>query len=124
MSVSLYYRATRATPPTPAEAAEVERVLAAREVSFPHADEESLFLYDSRRRAQEEILAGATKLPSDPHRQPQVIAHVLASLTQLRRALPDSGWHVHMDDLDIPWEEPHGYTLPGIADPPQRRLDP
>ncbi|WP_062207197.1 hypothetical protein [Streptomyces sp. NBRC 109706] len=114
MSVSLYYRATGAA--TPAAVAEIQRVVAAREASFPYADEESLFLYDRRRRAPEEILAGSTKLPSDPDRQLPVIAHVLASLTALRRALPGSDWHVHMDDLDIPWAEPQGYTLPGLTD--------
>lgn len=45
-----------------------------------------------------------------------VIAHVLDSVTQLRRAMPDAEWRVHMDDLDVPWDGAEGYALPGMRD--------
>ncbi|MEU9095548.1 hypothetical protein ACIOEW_10265 [Streptomyces sp. NPDC087901] len=116
MSVSLYYNAHRATPLTEAESASVERVVAAHMASFPYADEESLYVYDPRSSEPQEIVAGSTKMPFDPGRLMPVIAHVLDSVTELRRALPDAQWRVHMDDLDVPWDEAEGYALPGMRD--------
>ncbi|WP_406093123.1 hypothetical protein [Streptomyces sp. NBC_01013] len=117
MSVSLYYNAHRATPLTEAESEAVERVVAAHMASFPYDDEESLYVYDGRSSESREIVAGSTKMPFDPGRLMPVIAHVLDSVTELRRALPDAEWRVHMDDLDIPWDEAEGYALPGMRDP-------
>ncbi|MER5274724.1 hypothetical protein ABT025_03075 [Streptomyces sp. NPDC002809] len=117
MSVSLYYNAHRATPLTETESASVERVVAAHMASFPYADEESLYVWDPRSSEPEEIVAGSTKMPFDPGRLMPVIAHVLDSVTELRRALPDARWRVHMDDLDVPWDEAEGYALAGMRDP-------
>ncbi|OQD52048.1 hypothetical protein BM536_036035 [Streptomyces phaeoluteigriseus] len=117
MSVSLYYNAHRATPLTEAESASVARVVAAHTASSPYDDEEGLFLYDGRTAGPEEIVAGSTKMPLDPGRLMPVVAHVLNAVTELRRAVPDAGWRVHMDDLDVPWDEAEGYTLPGMRDP-------
>jgi hypothetical protein len=122
MSVSLYYRASRAIPLTDAETAAVERVVAAHMSSFPYQDEESLYPYDSETlhlydsTEPDEIVAGATKMPRDPGRVLLVITHVLDAVTQLRRALPAASWHVHLDDLDVPWDENDGYGLPGMRD--------
>ncbi|MGX7824013.1 hypothetical protein ACTG9Q_02855 [Actinokineospora sp. 24-640] len=116
MSVSLYYRAHRATPLTETEAATLERVTTTRRTTFPYDDEEDLYLYDSNKGEPGELLAGSTKMPSDPSRLIPVIAHVLDSVTELRRTLPDANWHVHLDDLDVPWDESEGYTLLGIRD--------
>ncbi|MFF6872610.1 hypothetical protein [Streptomyces sp. NPDC012450] len=116
MSVSLYYNAHRATPLTEAESASVARVAAAHLTSFPYDDEESLYLYDGSTGGPGEILAGSTKMPMDPGRLLPVIAHVLDSVTELRRALPDAEWHVHLDDGDVPWDEAEGYALPGMRD--------
>lgn len=117
MSVSLYYSAHRATPLTETESASVERVVAAHVASFPYDDEEDLYLYDRSASEPEQIVAGATKMPFDPGRLMPVIAHVLDSVTELRRALPDAEWRVHMDDLDVEWDEAEGYALPGMRDP-------
>ncbi len=117
MSVSLYYRARRALPPTEAESAEVERIVAAHLASFPYAYEECLALYEKSAHEPDEILAGSTKMPLDPGRLLPVIACVLDSLTRLRRALPGAEWRVHLDDLDVPWYEDEGYALPGMRDP-------
>ncbi|MFE7855036.1 hypothetical protein [Streptomyces sp. NPDC057403] len=117
MSVSLYYRARRALPPTEAESAEVERVVAAHLAAFPYDDQECLTLYDRNAGEPDELLAGSTKMPLEPGRMLPVLAAVLDSLTELRRALPDADWHVHLDDLDIPWDEEQGYDLPGLRDP-------
>ncbi|MEU1433666.1 hypothetical protein ABZ438_06170 [Streptomyces sp. NPDC005786] len=116
MSVSLYYSAHRATPPTEAESSAVERVVAAHMASFPYEDEESLYLYDRTAAEPEKIVAGSTKMPFDPGRLMPVIAHVLDSVSELRRALPDARWRVHMDDLDVEWDEEEGYALPGMRD--------
>ncbi|WP_406279820.1 hypothetical protein [Embleya sp. NBC_00896] len=116
MSVSLYYSAHRTTPLTEAELASVARIVAAHITSFPYDDEESLYVYDRRAAGPEEIVAGSTKMPLDPGRLMPVIAHVLDSVTELRRAMPDAEWRVHMDDLDVPWDEAEGYALPGMRD--------
>ncbi|MCX4825660.1 hypothetical protein OG883_38605 [Streptomyces sp. NBC_01142] len=116
MSVSLYYSAHRTTPPTEAESACVARVVPAHMASFPYDDEESLYVYVRRAAEPEEIVAGSTKMPLDPGRLMPVIAHVLDSVTELRRAMPDAEWRVHMDDLDVPWDEAEGYALPGMRD--------
>ncbi|MEU9462848.1 hypothetical protein [Streptomyces sp. NPDC048312] len=114
MSVSIYYSARRAQPLTGAESAAVERVVAARAESFPYDDEEGLYLYGP---GDDGIIAGSTKLPGgDPGRWLPVTAHVLDSVTELRRAVGGAQWHVHMDDLDVPWDETEGYALPGMRD--------
>ncbi|MGC4949978.1 hypothetical protein ACLQ2N_27735 [Streptomyces sp. DT224] len=117
MSVSLYYTARRATPLTGSESAAVTRVVTARQASFPYEDEESLYVYAPRAAEPGTVLDGSTKMPLDPGRLLPVVAHVLDSVTELRRALPDAGWHVHLDDLDIEWDEAKGYELPGMRDP-------
>ncbi|MFJ9668089.1 hypothetical protein ACIRPP_26310 [Streptomyces sp. NPDC101219] len=116
MSVSLYYSARRTEPLTAEETAAVDRIAAARLASFPYADEEPLHLYDSGGRDAGQVLAGSTRLPAAPDRLLPVIGHVLDSVTELRRALPDAAWHVHLDDLDVDWDERAGYGLPGMRD--------
>ncbi|MGW6394692.1 hypothetical protein ACWFR1_30235 [Streptomyces sp. NPDC055103] len=116
MSVSLYYSARRTTPMTDAESASVARVVAAHMASFPYEDEESLYLYDTAPPECEELVAGSTKMPHKPGRLLPVIAHVLDSVTALRRTLPGAEWRVHLDDLDVPWDEAEGYSLPGMRD--------
>ncbi|WP_225101953.1 hypothetical protein [Streptomyces sp. CoH27] len=115
MSVSLYYHASRAEPLTGVETAAIQRIVAARAASFPYADEEQLFLYSAEGIDPDEILAGSTRLPLDPDRLLPVITHVLGSLTQLRRTL-DGEWHVHLEDVDLPWDESEGYVLPDTDD--------
>ncbi|MEV6747894.1 hypothetical protein ACUN29_21590 [Streptomyces sp. WC2508] len=119
MSVSIYYSARRAQPLTGAESAAVECVVAARAESFPYDDEEGLYLYGPGDDGDQDdlIIAGSTKLPGgDPGRWLPVTAHVLDSVTELRRAVGGAQWHVHMDDLDVPWDETEGYALPGMRD--------
>ncbi|MFH9201282.1 hypothetical protein ACH4KT_28080 [Streptomyces anulatus] len=116
MGVSLYYSAHRATPLTEAEVGSVARVVAAHMAAFPYDDEESLCLYDGEVVGAGKILAGSTKMPRHPGRLMPVIAHVLDSVTELRRDVPGAEWRVHMDDLDVPWDEAYGYVLPGMRD--------
>ncbi|WP_299539747.1 hypothetical protein [uncultured Streptomyces sp.] len=116
MSVSLYYTARRAEPLTDGESAAVERVVTAHRATFPYDDEESLYLYEPDGGDDGPLLDGSTKMPFDPGRLLPVLAHVLDSVTELRRSLPAASWHVHLDDLDIPWDETEGYALPGMRD--------
>ncbi|MFE9660732.1 hypothetical protein [Streptomyces sp. NPDC005955] len=116
MSVSLYYGAHRATPLNESESTVVARVVTERTASFPYDDEESLYLHDRAAAEPREVVAGSTKMPVDPDRVVPVIVHVLDSVTELRRAVPDAEWHVHLDDLDVPWDEVDGYALPGMRD--------
>ncbi len=110
MSTSLYYTASRATALTASETAAVEGVVTTRQSSFPYPDEESLFLYEEGE--PDAIVAGSTKMPLDLDRVMPILEHVLGSVTELRRTLPDAQWHVHLDDFDIPWDESEGYFLP------------
>ncbi|MET9264762.1 hypothetical protein [Amycolatopsis sp. NPDC004079] len=112
MSTSLYYDASRATALTPTETAAIERIVTARQSSVPYPDEESLYLYEEGGSEPDEIVAGSTKIPFDPDRMMAVLEHVLGSVTELRRALPDAEWRVHLDDFDLPWDESEGYFLP------------
>lgn len=117
MSVSLYYHARRGAPLAPAESAAVERIVRARQESFPFPDEESLYLYAGGQLELGEILSGSTKMPLEPSHLLPVVAHLLDSVTALRRALPDAEWRLNMDDMDIEWEEEAGYSLPWTRDP-------
>lgn len=112
MSTSLYYDASRATALTSTETAVVERIVASRQSSFPYPDEESLFLYEEGGSEPDSLVAGSTKMPVDLDRVMPVLEHVLDSVTELRRALPDAEWRVHLDDFDLPWDESEGYFLP------------
>ncbi|TDC63541.1 hypothetical protein E1200_22075 [Actinomadura sp. GC306] len=112
MSVSLYYSAIRPTPLTDGETAAVDRIVAAHMESFPYEYEETLYLYENGAGEPDEIVAGSTKMPTDFDRVVPVLDHVLSSLTQMRRSLPGAEWRVHLDDLDIPWDETDGYFLP------------
>lgn len=94
----------------------VERIVAADMGSFPYEGEEGLYLYDSDETESDEIVDGSTKLPPDAARVLLVVGHVLGSVTELRRALPGAQWRVHLDDLDVPWDEVQGYLLPGMDD--------
>ncbi|WP_281377173.1 hypothetical protein [Amycolatopsis echigonensis] len=42
-----------------------------------------------------------------------VLEQVRGSVTELRRAVPDAQWRVHLHDFDLPWNESEGYFVPG-----------
>ncbi|WP_069811552.1 hypothetical protein [Streptomyces sp. TP-A0874] len=119
MSVSLYYCASRATHLTTTEAADIDRIAADRQATFPYEDEdedeENLYLYEDGGSNPDGILAGSTRMPSTYDRLMPVIGHLLDSVTRLRRVLPNAEWRVRMDDIDIPWDEERGYALPDGA---------
>ncbi|MFF9219536.1 hypothetical protein [Streptomyces viridosporus] len=78
--------------------------------------EESLYLYDDGGSEPDESVAGSAKMPLDPGRILPVLDHGPASVTELRRALRGARWSAHLDDLDVPWDEDDGSSLPGVHD--------
>ncbi|MEM7345496.1 MAG: hypothetical protein AAF485_14740 [Chloroflexota bacterium] len=52
------------------------------------------------------IFEGATKLPNNtPDALMIGLEHWLDVLTQIRRAIVNASWHVHVDDTDVLWDE-------------------
>ncbi|MER5991621.1 hypothetical protein [Streptomyces viridosporus] len=92
-----------------------------QQAAEPAPWEGSLYLYDGGSEPDESV-AGSTKMPLDPGRILPVLDHGPASVTELRRALRGARWSAHLDDLDVPWDEDDGSSLPGVhdADPATR----
>lgn len=116
MGVSIYYAATRPEPLSPAErravAAAIDRhPLAAllEECGIPAEDfnGEDFCVYPAGDADDPSaVFEGATKLPLCSESVFwSAIQHWCRLLTVVRRAIPGSAWHVHVDDLDIPWNE-------------------
>ncbi|MFJ8885063.1 hypothetical protein ACIRJR_16870 [Streptomyces sp. NPDC102402] len=119
MSVSLDSGVRRTMPPTAAETAAVERVVATHSPAFPNQDEGSPYLCESHDGEPAEVLAGSTKTPSAPGRLLPVLDHEPGSVGESRRALSGAEWRVDVDDLDVPRDGTHGthgYALPGVRD--------
>lgn len=114
MSVSIYYTARRPAPLTEAERDTLEGVLEACEAAhpFPGEYEEGVRLYYDGLSGPDTVAFGATKLSSDMDRAFRMIDYVLDSASALHRVLPGADWHIHLDDIDIPWDEQQGYRLP------------
>ncbi|GAA1092773.1 hypothetical protein [Nocardiopsis composta] len=63
------------------------------------------------------VLAGSTKVShggcGDEPMLMQLEYYTGFALGRLRRFLPDAEWHVHLDDVDLVWDEETGeYSLP------------
>ncbi|CAL9549521.1 hypothetical protein SUDANB121_04426 [Nocardiopsis dassonvillei] len=135
MGVSLYYSAERDSPLSADEratvgllAAEGEEALreealelfsawhASGEVPVEYLSPaeifEGLFLYPEEHLHGSQVLAGSSKMPPACGSEPLLaqLRHYLDALTRMRRALPGARWHVHIEDIEIPWAE-DGYTL-------------
>jgi hypothetical protein len=115
VSISIYYSARRSTPLTEPE----ERAVAAIVARYSVADEveeyhltgtgwamEDFSLYDPPIDTADRVLEGATKLPLNTEDDFwTAIQHWCRALSELRRSIPDCVWHVHVDDLEIEWDE-------------------
>ena len=119
MSVSIYYTAKRSRPINAEEQAQIDRLVD----SFSIDDEleaylrtgkglnwESFTIYDpASPSAPGVIFEGATKLPDNTADATWIgLDHWLDLLAQLRRALPDATWRVHVDDHDLAWDDAAG----------------
>ncbi|MBH0087283.1 hypothetical protein I6E84_13770 [Psychrobacter sp. SCQQ22] len=106
MGVSFYYTAERNTPLTPQEQEEVASIIDKYNDNFEHAeDAESFDLYAYDDSESEVILAGATKISSSMDVEDLIytLGHWLECLTDIRLAVTDADWHVHLDDTDAVW---------------------
>ena len=112
MSVSLYYAARRSRALSDDERAAVARIVAEANLAptLDAAAEEQLAHWEGlslRPDASrgDDLLVGASQLPSSPELAVEVVEHLCAALSELRRALPGASWNVHIDDVDVPWNE-------------------
>jgi hypothetical protein len=115
MSISIYYRASRARPLKPAERGAVEAALHRFPVEAlveEHSSKgedfngEAFCVYDPDEPSEPGVVfEGATKLPSNSEEAFwAAIQHWCQLLTEIRRIIPDADWHVHIDDHDIWWD--------------------
>ena len=106
MGVSIYYTAERTTALTQKEQIEIDSIIEQYNSSFKYTDDaESFDLYDYDDTEPDTIIAGATKMPSsmDIDVLMHTIEHWLQCLTEIRHAVADAEWHVHLDDSDALW---------------------
>jgi len=106
MGVSLYYTAERSTLLTKQEQEKVASIVDEYNENFEHADDAETFdLYAYDDSESEVILAGATKLlvSMDVKDLIYTLEHWLQCLTEIRLAVTDAEWHVHLDDNDAVW---------------------
>jgi hypothetical protein len=115
MSISIYYTATRNVPLTPAERSAVDSLVVECSVDDQIAagtgrNWESFCVYDSTDPTiPYAVFEGATKLPDDSEDAVCLgLQHWCKLLTAVRHAIPDSDWHVHVDDHVIPWDASAG----------------
>ena len=112
MSVSIYYTVKRKHPLTNEENLSIQKIISNNDVKeeLEHYlktgqgyNWESFTIYP-KDESGETIFEGSTKLPDNSEDAITVgLEHWLNTLTQIRRAIPDTVWYVHLDDLDIPW---------------------
>lgn len=106
MGVAIYYAATRARPLSEDERTTIARLIADHDPErFLPAGGEPFRLWDGG-LDEGEILAGATGLPlDDPGDFVDAVEHWAGLVGEMRRAVPDATWRVHVDDHDLTWDE-------------------
>lgn len=112
MSVSIYYTAKRQHHLSAEEKAAIEQIVTSRDVidelekylqTGSGYNWETFCIYDVDSKS-DVIFEGATKLPNNTEDAVLVgLEHWLSTLSLIRRVLSNSEWHVHIDDIDIPW---------------------
>ena len=106
MGVSIYYTAERTSLLTEQEQEHITLIIDKYNDTFEYAEEaESFDLYAYDDSESEVILAGATKMPSSADIEDLMysIDHWLQCLTEIRLAVAEAEWHVHLDDSDAVW---------------------
>jgi hypothetical protein len=100
VGVSIYYVARRARPLSDDERAAIARLIADHDPGrFTAVGGEPFDVWE--RLEEGEVFAGSTGLPRDD--APDAITHWLALVTEIRHAVPDADWRVHLDGYDFPW---------------------
>jgi hypothetical protein len=116
MGVSIYYTASRAEPLTTTERSAIESVIARYpldtliakcSVAEGEYDGEDFCVYPTDDDTEPGVVfEGATKLPlCSVDAMWAALQHWCRLLSEVRRALPNTTWRVHVDDHDIPWVE-------------------
>lgn len=114
MAVTLQYIAERPTPLSSDEGAAVARIV---EQGNATARADAPRLAPDTDLPEAVVLRGRTELPVHPLHALTSLVHWCATLTELRRAVPDAWWSVRVDGEQVPWDEATGYALPGMDDP-------
>jgi len=117
MSISIYYTAGRAQKLTERERDAMiavtrkysasDQIEEIEECLRSHGGmnwEKGLYFYDDD-LSPDSILEGSTKLPDITEEAIWLsLQHWCKALSELRRAIPDADWRVHVDDHDIEWD--------------------
>lgn len=113
MAVRLHYRASRPHTLTTDDVTVARGLLAAHHAAL---DLDAAPLTVDHPDAA--TLTGAADLPAqDPFATFLALAHWCHALTELRRALPGTDWHVAVDDEPVPWDDATGFGWPEQRDP-------
>lgn len=115
MSVSIYYTCTRETKLSSTEQQEVTTMIDQFNADFKHQDiAESFYVYDYDEDEPTEIFTGSTKLPITDNFEDTIdtLYYWLDCLTNIRRSIAGGDWHVHMDEVDVEWDETEGWVMP------------
>lgn len=106
MGVSIYYTAERTALLTEQEQEHITLIIDKYNDTFKYVEEAGSFdLYAYDDSESEVILAGATKMSSSTDIEVLMysIDHWLQCLTEIRLAVAEAEWHVHLDDSDAVW---------------------
>lgn len=115
MSVGLYYSLSRSTPFTDEERSALKSVMD-RANAVGREDIEPLGFWQDTSDPEPTLTGSSKLLAEDPIETVRALRFLLENVTDMRRAVPDANWHVHLDDDDVPWDDATGYALPGLDD--------
>jgi hypothetical protein len=111
MGISLYYEARRerslslverAVIDTAMSRCPVEELIAAVPLPAEEYNGEAFCVYPADTETEPGVVfEGATKLPTNSE---EAIPYWCRLLSEIRQALPDGKWAVHVDDCDIWWD--------------------
>lgn len=116
MGVSIYYRAIRTEPLSPAERLSIDEIVARYAVedqieeyirSGSGFNWQSFCVYDIDEGTEPNtVLEGATGLPSNSDVAPSVgLRHWCKLLTEIRRKVVGCDWQVQVEDCEIKWDD-------------------
>lgn len=112
MGISLYYSVKRKTPLTVQENEIIEKIITKYSDAFEFKDfGEDFCVYKYDISEPDIIFSGATKLPMTEEVNDMFSAclHWAECLTEIRKSVPNSTWHVNLDDIDLLWDEDTGW---------------
>lgn len=119
MSISIHYLAYRRHQLSTSERASIDELIRRYSVKeqieeYQHSVEglnwESFCVYDPNAPTKPGVIfEGATRLPDNSSEALWLgLQHWCRLLSEIRRALPDASWRVHVDDHDILWDQARG----------------